>query len=290
MTSRDQIIVMLLIIMAIVLTIELIYIVRKKRRRKEEMSLFRKTSEPPEPLADKAHNTIITTEAISTTLSRQDLDTAEADSLIQQAKGLMAVRNYESAIERAEAAKLVLLRVKREASAKPQRSAPPHPDPGMRPMDESLFKPASQNIESREEKSLDSLPANYIQSKFMLSTTKDLLEKKSITSGEAFDFYTSALRSFEQENYTKALSYAIKAERILDSGTLTLIGEQKVVSGTEEVIEVLVCPGCDAEVSQDDVFCRGCGQNLAASPECPGCGVGIETSDKFCRKCGYKLK
>jgi hypothetical protein len=75
--TKDQMIVMLLIAMAIVLATELIYIVIKKKRRKEEMSLFRKPSEPAEPLADKAHNTILTTESISSTLARQGLDTDE---------------------------------------------------------------------------------------------------------------------------------------------------------------------------------------------------------------------
>jgi ribosomal protein L40E len=288
--ANNDIIVLLLIAMAIVLTIELIYIAIKKKRRKEEMSLFKKSSEPVEPLADKAHNTILTTEGISSALARQGLDTGEADSLIHEAKSLQAMKNYETAIERADAAKLVLLRVKREAAARPQKNIQPHPDPGMRPMNESLFKPADLEPMSREEKSLDTLPANYVQSKFMLSTTKDLLEKKGITSGEAFEFYTSALRFFENEDYTKALSHAIKAEKILDSGTLMLIGEAKIPSLTEEVIEVLVCPGCEAEISQEDVFCRGCGQNLETSLGCPGCGVEIDSSDKFCRKCGYKLK
>jgi len=286
--TKDQIIVMLLIVMAIVLTIEFIYIVLKKKRRKREMSLFRKPSEPVEPLADRAHNTILTTESISSTLARQGLETGEADSIIQQAKSQLAMKNYGAAIERADVAKLVLLRIKREAAANPQRNAPPHPDPDMRPMNESLFKPAEFEAKPREEKSMDSLPANYIQAKFMLSTTKDLLENRGITNGEAFDFYTSALRSFEQKDYSKALSHAIKAERILDSGTLSLIGEKKIVERAEEVIEIMACPGCDAEVSRDDVFCRGCGQNLASS-DCPGCGVEIDSADKFCRKCGCKL-
>ena len=288
MTTKDQIIVALLIVMATVLAIQLIYIGIKKKRRKEEMSLFRKPNEPVEPLADKAHNAILTTESISSTLSRQGLDTREADALIQQAKGLFSMKDYGSTIERAEAAKLVLLRVKREA--RPRENTPPHPDPGMRPMNESLFKPRDTEAVVREEKKLESLPANYIQSKFMLSTTKDLLEKKGITSGEAFDFYTNALRCYEQEDYTKALSYAIKAEKLLDSGTLTLIGEQKIPDMAEEVIEVLVCPGCDTEISDEDVFCRTCGQNLAEPQACPGCGTEIDSSDKFCRKCGYKLK
>jgi len=156
----------------------------------------------------------------------------------------------------------------------------------MRPMDKSVFDPVPEKA-SGEERSLESLPTNYIQSKFMLNTTKDLIEKKGIKNGEAHDFYISAAKAYEQKDYTKALSLAITAERLLDSGTLTLIGEEKLPSGSEEVI--LVCPGCEAEVTEADAFCGKCGQNLTATG-CPGCGAELNSSDRFCRKCGYKLK
>ncbi len=278
----------LLILMAIVIAIEMIYLAYRKKRRKEEMSLFRKNTRPVEPLADKAHNTILTTEGISSTLARQGLDTAEADELISQAKSKLAMRDYSMAIERAEAAKLVLLRLKREAGSKPGKMSR-NSDPGMRPMNESLFDPPDIEEQPREERKLDALPTNYLQAKFMLSTTKDLLEKKDVGSGEAFDFYTKAIKSFDAQDYTKALSYAIKAERILDSGTLTLIGEEKTVQ-VEEVTEVMACPACDGEVGGEDVFCRSCGQSLETTVECPGCGIEIESADSFCRKCGKKLK
>ncbi|MDD4307448.1 MAG: zinc ribbon domain-containing protein [Thermoplasmata archaeon] len=287
MWTKDQIIILLLITMAIVLTIELAIILIKKRRRKEEMNLFRKSAETTEPLADKAHNAIITTESISSTLARQGMDTSDADAVIRQAKNDLAMKDFTSAIERAESAKLVLLRIKRE-SRPPEHNAP-IADPGRRPMDQSIFKAETEDA-PRQEKSLDSLPANYIQSKFMIATTKDILEKKSITDGEAYVLYTAAVNFFEKADYTKALSSAIKAEKLLDSGSLTLIGEEKPSNISEEVIEVLVCPGCEKEISEDDVFCRECGQNLAAAPQCPGCGTDIATTDRFCRKCGTKLK
>jgi len=287
--TKDQIIILLLIVMGIVLTIELAYILLKKKRRKEEMALFRKPSEPTEPLSDKAHNTIVTTESISAALARQGIDTSQADGLIQQAKKELALKEYSTAIDRAEAAKLVLLRAKREAGAAHQDQFPPSADPDKRPMNKSLYDEPQNAGGKREEKSLDSLPTNYVQSKFMISTVGDLIDKKGITNGEAHTLYTAAVKFYDQGDYTRALSSAIKAERILDSGTLTLIGEEKPSNIAQEVVEeVLVCPGCEAEISEEDVFCRECGQNLAAAPECPGCSAEIAPSDRFCRKCGYK--
>ncbi len=285
MTAKEQVILLLLILMAVVLAIELAYILLRKKRRKKEMSLFRKETERSEPLTDRAHNAILTTEGISSALARQGVDTGEADALLQEARSNLSMRDFTGAIERAEAAKLVLLRLKREGAGTGQ---PSRTDPGKRPMDESLF--TESEAKPREEKSLDKLPTNYVQAKFMLSTTKDALEKKGIRSGEAFDHYQTAAKAFEREDYTKALSHAIKAEKLVDSGSLTLIGEEKLPPVEGEVLEVWTCPSCESEVLEDDVFCRKCGQSLDKAQECPGCGIETDPSDMFCRKCGYKLK
>jgi predicted RNA-binding Zn-ribbon protein involved in translation (DUF1610 family) len=138
----------------------------------------------------------------------------------------------------------------------------------------------------KEEKDLDSLPTNYLQAKFMLGTIRDNMERQGISSGGAHDHYMQAREFFDGEDYSKALSHAIKADRLLDSNSVDLIAEEKM-EDTEEVV-VYVCPNCDSEVAEDDVFCRECGQNLQES-KCPGCGEPIEAADKFCRKCGYKL-
>ncbi len=287
MTAKEQIILLLLILMAIVLAIELMYIMMRKKRRKKEMSLFRKETERSEPLADRAHNVILTTQSISETLAAKGIDTGEADSVLDESRAYLARRDYTGAIERAEAAKLVLLRLKRESSGT-DRAPKARTDPGRRPMDQDVY--TRPEPRPREEKSLDALPVNYLQAKFTISTIKDILEKKDIRSGEAFDHYKSAVKSFDSEDYTKALSSAIKAERVLDSGTLALIGEEKIPPVEGEVLEVWACPGCESEVSEDDTFCRKCGQNLSKARACPGCGIETEVSDAFCRKCGQNLK
>ncbi len=277
--DKNQIILLLVIVMIIVLIAELAYILLRKSRRNKEM--FKRKSEPVETMAEKAHNIILTTESISRSLANQGIITREADSIISQAKRSAASKDYSAAIERAEAAKLVLLRAKREQGERKQAG----PE---RPMDQSVYKtedvPLTRN-QPREEKDLDSLPTNYVQAKFMLGTTRDLLEKKGVSSGEAYEMYQKAKDMFDNQDYSGALSHAIKADRLLDSKSVELIAEERQ---EEEII--YVCPGCDCEVAEDDVFCRECGHNLEEAGGCPGCGEPIEPTDKFCRKCGQKLE
>jgi len=292
--TKDEVILLLLIIMGVVLAAELAYIIMRKKRRKKEM--FRK-KEPVETVAERAHNLIITTESISRTLANQGVNTFEADSLLRQARIEETAKDFGAAVERAEAAKLALLRLKREHTARSQSNpASQIRDPNTRPMDQSLFDSQDTPLTSdagaaaeqgaREETDLDSLPTNYIQAKFMLGTTKALLDKNDITSGDAHDLYKQAKKFFDQKDYSKALSHAIKADRLLDSDSVGLIAEE-VHTDTEE-IEVYVCPSCDNEVADDDVFCRECGENLEGAG-CPGCDEPIDANDKFCRKCGEKL-
>ncbi len=287
--TRDEFIMIMLILMGVVLAFELAYIMLRKKRREKEM--FRK-KEPAETVAEKAHNLIITTESISRTLGNQGINTLEADSLLRQARAEETSRDYSAAAERAEAAKLVLLRLKREHAARSHTSpGPPSTDPNIRPMNQSLYDsqdtPLTRNFDMpREEKDLDSLPTNYIQAKFMLSSTKDFLDRKDITSGEAYDQFQQAKKFYDKKDYSKALSYAIKADRLLDSDSVGLIAEE--VHTDHEEIEVYVCPSCDSDIAEDDVFCRECGENLEGAG-CPGCDEPIDSSDKFCRKCGYKM-
>lgn len=294
--DRNVLILILLILMGVVLAFELAYIMLRKKRRKGEM--FRK-KELVETVAEKAHNLIITTESISRTLANQGINTLEADSLLRQARAQETARDYSAAVERAEAAKLVLLRLKRQHTAENQ--AAPSRDPDKRPMNQSLYGTTDPSLAgesvysattsteepaSEEEKDLDSLPTNYLQSKFMLDSTRDNLDRKGISHGEAHDHYLQAKEFFDRKEYSKALSHAIKADRLLDTNSVNLIAEEKP-SDSEE-IENPVCPNCGCEIAEDDTFCRECGQKLGES-KCPGCGEPIDSADKFCRKCGYKL-
>jgi ribosomal protein L40E len=286
--DKYQIMLMLLIIMIVVIAAELAYFMR---RRKEKMKL--KRSPKGEMLSEKAHNLILTNESISSTLAGQGIDTRNADDLLKEAKTFEARGDYSSAIERAEAAKLALLRAKREQTpvSRPTMQAA-QPD-----SETDAINDEPQDTDFAEEEIVDisKLPKNYMQAKFLLSSAKDLIEKDGITSGDAYDYFQKAKERFDSEDYSKALSFAIKAERMLDSETVDLIGEDEPEDdaseeGDEEVVEVMVCPECDAEVSAEDAFCRSCGQKLEFDTSCPGCEADIEQDDKFCRKCGHQIE
>ncbi len=243
-----------------------------------------------ETLAEKAHNLILTTESISSSLAGQGVDTQTADSILQEAKRFEVGGDHSSAIERAEASKLALLRAKREhRTHMPETSGPVR-----QPI--SQVEPEYQNEEEAEMPDTDAvdlskLPKNYMQAKFMLSTAKDLIDKKDIKDGEAFKYYQKANEHFDAEDYSKALSFAIKSERLMDSETVDLIGEEDITGEGEEVeIEIVTCPECDNEITSDDAFCRNCGEKLVFDTLCQGCEAEIGPDDKFCRKCGQKLE
>jgi len=288
--TKGEIQIILMILMIVVVMIQLIYILWKRREKVAEMRLTKK--EKGESLAEKAHNLIITTQSISATLANQGVVTFEANGILKEAKGFNSRGDYSSAIERAEAAKLSLLRAKREGSAADEPRASDLPmtkgdaiDIGSHPGPVNLPEPIqTENV------GLDKLPRNFMQAKFMLSTIRDQLDKKDISDGEAFDLFQKADGYFENEDYSKALSTAIKAERLLDSETLGFIAEEEKKEGVEEVIvEDLVCPGCETGVTNDDAFCRKCGEKLEFQTACPGCDADIAPDDQFCRKCGQNL-
>ena len=245
---------------------------------------FRKPVTQTEPLSDRAHNLILTTDSILSTLANQGVNTFEAGSLLREAKNSEASGDYGYAIERAETAKLALLRAKREHDLTGAQPAAPETD--------AEFVDAEEDYAGIEEKGLvdlSKLPNNYMQAKFMLSSAKDLLDKKDVRKGKAYDLYKDAEDHFDREEYSKALTCAIKSERLLDSDTLDLIGEEERES-TEELVEIMACPDCEAEVTHDDKFCRKCGETLEFKNVCPGCEEEVSADDVFCRKCGQKLE
>lgn len=285
----------MLIMMIIVVSIEIGYILWRRKKRESEMRLKKK--QKGETLSEKAHNLIITTESISSTLAGQGVATFDADSLLKEAKNFRARGDYSAAIERAETAKLALLRAKREHTV--SGTVQPVPDRS-EPVMSQVMAPEAEDIEMDpapgESANLGKLPDNYMQAKFMISTIKDQLDEKGMEDGEggsseneAVSFFKKAKKYFKNEEYSKALSSAIKAERLLDSEALDLIGEEEIVHRADVEVEEMACPSCEAEVTHEDAFCRKCGEKLEFQTLCPNCEAEIHPDDQFCRKCGQQL-
>ncbi len=291
----DDIQIMMLIMMIIVVSIEIGYILWRRKKRESEMRFKKK--QKGETLSEKAHNLIITTESISSTLAAQGVATFNADSLLKEAKDYRARGDYSAAIERAETAKLALLRAKREHTV--PGTVQPVPDPSETEMS-PVMAPETEDIEMAhapgESVDKSKLPDNYMQAKFMISTIKDQLDEKGMEDGEggsskkeAVSFFKKAKKYFKNEEYSKALSYAIKAERLLDTETLGLIGEEEIVHRDDVEVEEMTCPSCEDEVTLEDAFCRKCGEKLEFQTLCPNCEAEINSDDQFCRKCGQHL-
>jgi len=282
--------ILLLIVALVVVSIELAYILwrRKKRMR------IRRAEKSGETLSERAHNVIVTLENISSSLQRQGVNTAAGDEMLREAKAMIAAGDYSSAIDMAETAKLTLLRAKREHEM--LGSAPPPPPKAETTVRQLAPEPEETFSEERPEGStgeLSKLPKNYMQAKFMLATVEDTINKKGLKSGEAVSHLEKGKRLFKEEDYSGALSCAIKAERLLDTESVLLIGEkpEEEPSKEEEVVEVevIACPSCEAEVSEQDTFCRKCGTKLEFVTSCPKCEADVEPGDTFCRKCGNKI-
>ena len=92
------------------------------------------------------------------------------------------------------------------------------------PLSSSMEKEPKKTAAETEKKEADlsELPENYMQARFMLSTVNDLMKKSDMVPKEAKKWYKEAQEKFEEKNYSKALSLAIKAERLLDDVGLLL--------------------------------------------------------------------
>lgn len=177
----------------------------------------------------------------------------------------------------------------------------------------------------KEKEKLDSLPDNYLESKFEMDIAREALQKEK--NEEAEEYFKRAEKSFENENYTDALKYSVKCNKIIKGKEAGLIGGQDIdkkegppekvkehfpemVGGEtsqqvesnkkrgkktekddkEKTDKIMICPDCGFEGREGESFCPDCGVELTSLNKCPECGHENEEEDKFCRKCGHELE
>ncbi len=297
-TTKWIIIIALLIIMTIMVVIQLAAYMRKKKMRKDKHI---------ESISEEAHNKILTAERISVVLRRKGIDVSQPDSLLREARRFESAREYYPAMDKCEEAREILMRLRRDSEMQTYRPEPEikeEVDLMSAPVNEPDYEePEPLMSPAQQQDAMDKLPAYYMQSKFMLSTVGDLIEgKKGPEAAKAQKLHDEAQDNFNNENYSKALSLAIKAEQLLDKdGGVGLIAEtphdEEVVEADvvdEEAGEVtesdeLDCHSCGAGVTTDDAFCRKCGEKMEFQFVCPKCEEEVGSDDLFCRKCGEKL-
>ncbi len=299
--SKDLIILILIVSMVLVLVVELMYMRSKKKQKKSKYE---------ENKADEAYNKIHTADRIISTMRSQGVDVHEAELLLKEARRYESSRNFDSAIERAERSKIILRNAKRDHDMKEATNQNGIGSEQINTVSEITSNniPANAPLPSPiEEVRSAKRPKNFLQAKFLLTTVKDLMENEENQGiEEARQMFEDAKDEFAKENYTKALSLALKTEKMLKVGGFDHIAETSQPHSEEHTdddphnhydeeepkiidLEGASCDSCGTDADISDAFCRKCGDKLEFIIICPSCDAEVQPDDVFCRKCGQKL-
>ena len=269
------------IILGIVVFLELRYF---RSRKKDRVDI--------KIMQDDAYNSIQTTKAVAVALKARGRTSKEANLLIIEAEAAFERGNHLYALESINKAK-DLLKTAKEEKADPIASIVSKVSPkGGEEKCEVPFQEARK------------LPKNYLESKFMICSVRDILEQSNAKQKNAVaeDNLKQADESFQKEDYTEALKLALRAKRALDGGAGSIGPVEPKPAIIEPGVERLApppkslrepskrCVRCGASLTEDDVYCRKCGLKVDRSPKCSACGEKLAEDDIFCSKCGNQVK
>lgn len=257
---------------------------------------------------DEAYNILNTTIAISTSLKGMGKDTREADIVLIRAQLEFDRNEYVKAIATSKAARSLMINARDAVLAAPE---PVKVDAQAEPEEEET-KPEEKTVHE-----VKKLPENYLESKFLINTTKEEVEKdrgadKNTTEAERH--LAEAERCFESAKYNEAVKMCMQARRSLagkpseqnahTTGVTDLsslkVGSapvkapenepaQHVEEGSETTMAVPSCAKCGVPILAGDDFCGKCGTKVVQDTTCKKCGVKMNPEDAFCRKCGNPL-
>jgi predicted RNA-binding Zn-ribbon protein involved in translation (DUF1610 family) len=266
---------------------------------------------------DDAYNAMTTAQAVSITLRDKGRDTSEADRVLIEAELAYNRGDFLKCIDASKRAKDYLA------------TAPLAKDGGLGIIDDS---PAHQDESLPEQPKIAEarkLPPNYLESKFMIETAKDEIDRCAACGkdvSESVCLLDEAKMAFECKEYDVALRKSLKAKKGTEGSTeaakernVELVPPIKTVKrdvvkdspkggicancGTyardddnfcakcgKPIERKRVCPTCKADISEDDVFCRKCGTEVKTAYQCPECGFVASDDDPVCVKCGARFQ
>ena len=303
LTTEEKLILSLVLI--VVMTLVVYYELRVMRGKA-------KTVKAANLRKDEAHNAILTTRSVIDVVERDGTDVASARLVFNRARDAMARGDYDRATELCEGARIELMKCRQPAEVRVTRQAAPAGSV------DDLEKLADEIVKSdRRPSSADSykgtkLPVNegsgHLSAKFEITAAREdmgVASERGRDIAKAKSLLEKAESEFENGNYSKALSLAVRARKELGDAvaqeTIPLRTRKETpVAGecVEDVTDmseerehavVLKCGSCSSMVLPDDVFCASCGAPVVEDRVCPGCGRRADPKDKFCRKCGASL-
>jgi cbb3-type cytochrome oxidase subunit 3 len=269
-------------VVLLIIAIAVIYFeLRLMRRRREARA-------SDDGLDDQAHNAIITTRAIASSMERGGVRSMEARELIRKAERAGAAGNSRAAIDYAASAREVLMKEKQR-----------HRQMGDLIKLPTTETPPAAPEETTKEKLQKELPKNYLQAKFMLTFAQTAIDERVKEGGdvaEATRLLAIARKAFDEKDYDASLKHGVQARKAAEELVIeitdvrvTEVPGAASTPGIEMQSTTLACRSCGASLSLDDMFCRKCGVKVELAM-CPSCGTKPVAGDAFCRKCGVALR
>ncbi|HEY7588899.1 MAG TPA: zinc ribbon domain-containing protein [Thermoplasmata archaeon] len=274
------IIVVLVIIMTIVVWFELRYLRKSNRNRRG------RAAKRAQELPDEAHNALITTRAIVSTLAdRSGIENEEVTGLMREAQMAYDRRNYRVTIELTTKAKERLMVLKGQHAAKGDLAKLESIPAGGTASEE----PTTKELLQRD------FPPNMLQARFSISMAESSVEGGRVAgrdTSQAETLLSAAKARYDAKDYSGALTVARQAERSAAGETIVVsipsAPAPPVPPVPADVPESEACSSCGAPMREGDIFCRKCGARVVPT-KCPSCGADLLADDMFCRKCGTRI-
>jgi len=236
-----------------------------------------RTAKRDEEVQDEAHNAIVTTKAIMTSLERQGIRSEESAGWLREAGIANARRNFRVAVELTGKAKARLLSLKSAQAAK-----------GDLVKLDSLSSSGSTTEMTTKEVLQKDVPPNLLQSKFSIGVAETALEQGRVAgrdTAQGTQLLEAAKARFDAKDYAGALSIARLSKRAANGEVVDASIPVPVATPQATTSVGPTCSSCGSALQPDDVFCRKCGTRLVSSA-CASCGASLLPDDAFCRKCG----
>ncbi len=265
----------LILVMGIVTFLEMRYL-RKKSKNRRVLS-----SRRADQLPDEAHNALITTRAILTTVDLTGVRTADVVSFLDEAQTAYERHNYRVTIELTTKAKARLMALKAEQSTKGDLA--------------KLGPPSSTDAKDEpttKERLQKEFPAGLAQARFAMGLAESSLSGARAGGrevGQAEQLLVQAKDLFEAQDYEGALKNARLAQKSAAGVKVEVIAPPPRLSAPPTAApSAPTCAACGAPLKEDDAFCRKCGAKVEANA-CSTCGAELASDDSFCRKCGTRI-
>ncbi|MFW6375947.1 MAG: zinc ribbon domain-containing protein, partial [Thermoplasmatota archaeon] len=263
---------------------------------------------------NEAYNQVKSAQSIARLLQNKGQDTEQASEMLFNAENEIEKGNYSKAKKLAREAKNKLEQNKMNPSTNSEDNE--EIDEKMKKgysldeLKETDFDDEKEMSErakrmKKQQKRLQALPDNYLESKFELDIVREKIKDES-DNEDAQNYFELAEKHFEEGSYTEALKYSVRCKKAIDGDKSGLIGGPKIDREEKEEINEEITEQAEveeeksieqdiekkeeAEQAEEEIKeLNGKKEGLKKLLKCPSCGNIGDLDDRFCSKCGEEL-